>query len=125
MTDVAGWVTAAVAAVATAAVTACVGLFVRLRTNETRLAVLEAAEVRNQEVARGLSDLALTSTRIDERLRHLPTHADLQLLHDRTSNNGRDIRALSEKVTEFGALQKGMKEAIDRLQRLEETRDDS
>ena len=120
MSDVESW---AVRGAVSAVVAAIAGLFLRVRSNESRLALaeksishLESAEADNKT----RHELLI---RIDERLRHLPTQDSLQALHDRISENGKvsqhvrtDVAAMAESVS-------GLKAAVGRLHDLELARE--
>lgn len=116
MSDIVDWIVAGTVGVL---VTACAGLFVRLRTNETRLAVLEAAEERNKGVEKAVSDLAIVNAQIVERLQHLPTKDDLQLLHNRVSKNGDATNAAAVDIGKMSESMRGLRQAVDRLHQLE------
>ena len=102
MSDIETWT---IRSVVGAIVAAAIGLFLRVRTNENRLAVAEKSiedlwAEREENKAR--NELLI---RIDERLQHLPSRDDIQTLHNRISENGRvgndtrtQVAAMAEKV---------------------------
>ena len=106
-----------------AVVAALAGLFLRVRTNEARLAVAEKTLGRLEDGERETNAMGQLVIRIDERLKHLPTQNDLQLLHNRISSNGdlgqetaRHVAAMAESIA-------GLRSAVDRLHDLEVARE--
>ena len=110
-------------AMATMATTAVSALFFRLRRLEARQDVDEVRINRLQETEREVTELKVTNARILERLEHLPTQSDLQLLHDRISRNGQTNEQTAKDVAVMTESMKGVRTAVDRLHRLEEARE--
>lgn len=120
MSDVETW---AVRGAVGAVVAALTGLFLRVRTNESRLAVAEKTLARAEKTEAEVGELRVINARIIERLEHLPTHADLQLLHDRISRNGEAQQETKNEVAAIGESIKGVRAAVDRLHTVEAQRE--
>ena len=120
MSDVETW---AVRGAVGAVVAALTGLFLRVRTNESRLAVAEKTLARAEKTEAEVGELRVVNARIIERLEHLPTHADLQLLHDRISRNGEAQQETKNEVAAIGESIKGVRAAVDRLHTVEAQRE--
>ena len=99
-------------------ITALSGLFLRVRTNETRLAVIEARLEKTDGVPDTLKDVEITLARLDERMVHLPKSRDLQLIHDRISKNAETGNRTKESVIALNESVKGLRSAVDRLHRV-------
>ncbi len=103
----------------TAAIAALVGLFMRVRTNESRLAVLEKEDERNRETQGEVGDLKVLAAEINTKLDYLPRHDDLQRIHDRISKNGTATSATREEIAALKAEVEGTREAVKRLEQAE------
>lgn len=101
--------------VAGALVAAFAALFMRVRTNEKDLAVANKALRRYEQTETDVTDLKMLTARIDERLKHLPTHGDLQRLHDRISANGTSTNDAKQEIAGMREEMKGLRTAVDRL----------
>ncbi len=95
------------------------GLFLRVRTNESRIAVLESA-------VKGMPDLAKTVVAIDKNLAvlqahvaGLPDHDDQQRLHDRIAENRKLTTNALESIAAMNATLGGVRQAVDRLHTVE------
>ncbi len=106
-----------------AVVAALAGLFLRVRTNEARLSVAEKALERYEATERTVNDIKVLTARIEVHLGHLPKHDDLQMLHDRISKNGAATGEATAAVAGLSADVKGLREAVDRLHKVELARD--
>lgn len=106
-----------------AVVAALAGLFLRVRTNESRLAVAEKTLDRYEATEKAVHDIKVLTARIEVHLGHLPKHDDLQQLHDRISKNGKATGEATAAVTGLSADVRGLREAVDRLHKVELARD--
>lgn len=110
-------------AIAVACVLGVGGLFLRVRTNENKISVIEDQVGTLVEERREVSELARVTVRLDERLKHLPTHSDLDRVHDRISKNGDKTGELQVCMSAVQATLSGLRQAVDRLHRAEEARE--
>ena len=62
--------------------------------------------------------MKILSARIEERLKHLPTHKDLQLLHDRISQSDRSTREARETIAGIKETMNGLRSAVNRLSKI-------
>ena len=99
-----------------ALVLAIAGLFLRVRTNETRLAVIEEQNRRAADVEKTVGETSIVLARLDERLQHMPRHDDLQLLHDRISKNGKISQVTAEKMAAVEEAVNGVRDGIRRIE---------
>ena len=120
MSDIESW---GVRAAVGATVAALAGLFLRVRTNESRLAVAEQTLKRAEACESDVNDMKIVHARILERLEHLPTHADLQLLHNRISKNGDTANATARDMAVTAEALTGLRKSVDRLHELELARE--
>jgi len=120
MSDVEAW---AVRGAVGAVVAAVAGLFVRMRANESRLAVIDKTLGRLEASERDANATSQLVIRIDERLKHLPTQNDMQLLHDRISSNGELNQQTARNVAAMAESIAGLRSAVDRLHDLEVARE--
>ena len=116
MTDFETW---GLRAAVTAAVGAVVGLFMRVRTNESRLAVLETESERRKKSDDDIVNLKVLSKEISTKLDYLPRHDDLQRIHDRISANGKEAQQTREEVAALKVEVQGARTAIRRLEQTE------
>ena len=105
--------------ITSALVAAFAYLFLRVRTNEKDLAVAAKTLGRYEKTEEDVNDLKVLAARIEERLRHLPTQADLERLHERISKNGNATSDVRQQVAALGESVKGVRSGVDRLQELE------
>ena len=105
--------------IAGALVAAFAALFLRVRTNEKDLAVANKSLQRYEQTEKDVGEMKMLTTRIDERLKHLPTHSDLQRLHDRISKNGESTSAAQQELAALNESVKGVRSAVDRLHQIE------
>lgn len=120
MSDVETW---AVRGAVGAVVAALTGLFLRVRTNESRLAVAEKTLARAESTESEVSEIRVSLATISERLDHLPSQGDLQRLHDRISRNGDVGQETARKVAAMAESISGLRGAVDRLHALELARE--
>ena len=120
MSDIETW---AVRGAVSAAVAAVAGLFLRVRTNEGRLQVAEKTLSRLEAVEKEFSEMKVLNARIIERLDHLPTQSDLQLLHDRISRNGDGVNGVAQQMAGMNEALSGVRQSVDRLHALELARE--
>ena len=99
------------------------GLFLRVRTNEAKLAVAEEKLRRTADVEREVSEMKVLNARIMERLEHLPTQGDLQMLHDRISRNGEAVNGVGQQMAGTAEAISGLRQSVDRLHALELARE--
>ena len=96
-------------------IAACSGLFLRVRTNEQRIAVMEERLETTRAVPDVLSEVRLTLTRLDERIKHMPKSDDLQRIHDRISANARIMSETENNVSALNESTNGLRTSVDRL----------
>lgn len=101
--------------IAGALVAAFAALFMRVRTNEKDLAVANKTLRRYERTEDDVTGLKMLTARIDERLKNLPTHSDLQRLHDRISANGNATNDAKQELAAMNESLKGLRSAVDRL----------
>ncbi|MCY4431581.1 MAG: hypothetical protein OXC11_14480 [Rhodospirillales bacterium] len=116
MADFSDWL---VRAAIGATVAAFAGLFLRVRSNEARLGLVEKAAQRQEQVEREFGVLKELTTRIDERLKHLPKHGDLQRIHDRISANGNKTHDTQTTIAGMAEEVRGLRSSVDRLHQIE------
>lgn len=122
MDQVGDW---AVRGIVGALVAAFAALFLRVRTNEKDLAVANKALERYERTEGDVVQMKELTARIDERLKHLPTHSDLQRLHDRISKNGQSTSETRQELAALNESMKGVRSAVDRLHQMEMARSKS
>ena len=98
-------------------------LFLRVRDNEKHIAVADKTLERYEKTEREVTDLKVLAARIDERLAHLPTQADLDKLHDRISKNGGATANVQREVAALAESVRGVRSGVDRLHAAELKRD--
>lgn len=106
-----------------ACIVAVAGLFARVRGNESKLGRVDERVGALEKSEDEVSDLAKVTIRLEERVRHLPTHADLQLLHNRISSASNATGEVEKSVAALTESIKGVRTAVDRLHRVEEGRE--
>ncbi len=116
MDQVGDWV---VRGIVGALVAAFGALFLRVRTNEKELAVANKALERYERTEKDVGEMKTLTARIDERLKHLPTHDDLQRLHDRISKNGQSTAETKQELAALNESMRGLRSAVDRLHAVE------
>ena len=120
MSDVEAW---AVRAVVTAIVAGIAGLFMRMRTTESRVDRLGDKMDRVERDVDQLGDLREASARIEERLKAMPTHRDLEKIHERISETRGCANDTQNKVSEMSADVRGLRASVDRLHKIEVARE--
>ena len=113
------WIMGGIVSAVLAAVT---GLFIRVRTNESRIAVAEKTLGRFEDTEKTVTDVRLLTAKIETHLAHLPRQDDLQKLHDRISKNGTATGKATAAVAELGADVRGLRDAVNRLHKIETAR---
>ncbi len=106
----------------TATIAALAGLFMRVRTNESRLSVAEDKLRRYEATEKDVVDMKVLSAEINTKLDYLPRHDDLQKLHDRISKNGAATAEATTAVATLSTEVRGLREAVDRLHKIEDAR---
>ena len=120
VSDVETW---AVRAAVMGVIAALGGLFLRVRTNESRLAVAEKSLERYEGTEKTVHTIDVTLARIDTTLQHLPKHDDLQRIHDRISSNGSKTGAAASAIAGLTSEVEGLRTAVDRLHTIELNRE--
>ncbi|MDE0714093.1 MAG: hypothetical protein OXI10_04370 [Gammaproteobacteria bacterium] len=98
------------------------GLFVRMRETEARVGTVEGTAVKLEAQSEDVVEMRVLMARIDERLKHLPTHKDLSEIHRRIDQNDKMVQSTREAMASADATMQGLRRALDRLHRLEEKR---
>ena len=129
--ETAAWLVGAAAiAVIGGLVRAAGTLFSRVRELEAdnrrqsdQIEAVQGSVKRIEATEREVGQIRVINARILERLEHLPTHADLQLLHDRISRNGDVGQDLAVKFASLETCVSGLRSGVDRLHQLELARE--
>ncbi|MYI68202.1 MAG: hypothetical protein F4103_05430 [Boseongicola sp. SB0673_bin_14] len=105
-----------------AIITGVRGLFVRMRETETQVGTIQGAVGDLKEQSDDVVEMKVLMARIDERLRHLPTHKDLTEIHRRIDENDKSVQKTRESIATLCATSQGLRQAVDRLNNIAEKR---
>ena len=99
------------------------GLFLRMRTTESAVAVLRQRVDKVEDAVSAVQSIDKCQAQILEKIKHLPTQSDLkgdvQRLHDRISSQGDGVKDVQTGMAAVVATQEGLRASVDRLHDLE------